>query len=184
MTRHNASRAPLLAGLIASIVALPALSQTQAGVNQQQSAPAQASLGQSWPQAQNLSVAPGWRVYVFVLNGVKYIQVNDLVGRVHTAIATENGSFLVLPLGVDAQRVSTPAQPLPAALNSTAPAITVYQDNAVQLVVRYQSDGSTVWTASAQKKPKAMAPPPPAPAAQTFNSCPPCGGPIMQSNSN
>jgi hypothetical protein len=64
MIRHNVLRAPLLAGLIAGIVALPAMAQ-QTGTSQQQS-----GLGQSWPQAKNVSAAPGWRVYVFVQDEV------------------------------------------------------------------------------------------------------------------
>ena len=169
MIRHNVLRAPLLAGLIAGIVALPAMAQ-QTGTSQQQS-----GLGQSWPQAKNVSAAPGWRVYVFVQDEVKYIQVNDLVGTVRATVATANGYFLVLPLGADAQRVSTPARPLAAALNSTAPAITVYQDNAVQLTARYQSDGSTEWTATAKTSPKAITTPASAPAATPLD-CPPCAG--------
>ncbi|MBB6248159.1 hypothetical protein [Rhodanobacter sp. A1T4] len=167
MIRHNVLRAPLLAGLIAGIVALPAMAQ-QTGTSQQQS-----GLGQSWPQAKNVSAAPGWRVYVFVQDEVKYIQVNDLVGTVRATVATANGYFLVLPLGADAQRVSTPARPLAAALNSTAPAIMVYQDNAVQLTARYQSDGSTVWTATAKTSPKTTTTPALAPADA---ACPPCAG--------
>ena len=168
MIRHNVLRIPLLAGLIAGIVALPAMAQQQTGVSQQQS-----GFGQSWPQAKNVSAAPGWRVYVFVQDEVKYIQVNDLVGTVRATVATANGYFLVLPLGADAQRVSTPARPLAAALNSTAPAIMVYQDNAVQLTARYQSDGSTVWTATAKTSPKTTTTPALAPADA---ACPPCAG--------
>ena len=167
MIRHNVLRAPLLAGLIAGIVALPAMAQ-QTGTSQQQS-----GLGQSWPQAKNVSAAPGWRVYVFVQDEVKYIQVNDLVGTVRATVATANGYFLVLPLGADAQRVSTPARPLAAALNSTAPAIMVYQDSTVQLTARYQSDGSTVWTATAKTSPKTTTTPALAPADA---ACPPCAG--------
>ena len=165
MIRHNVLRIPLLAGLIAGTVALPAMAQQQTGVSQQQS-----GFGQSWPQAKNVSAAPGWRVYVFVQDGVKYIQANDLVGTVRVTVATQSGYFLVLPLGADAQRVSIPGRPLAAAVNSTAPAITVYQDSAVQLTARYQSDGSTVWTATA----KISTTPVLAPAVTALD-CPPCG---------
>ena len=171
MIRPNVLRIPLLAGLIAGIVALPAMAQQQTGVSQQQS-----GFGQSWPQAKNVSAAPGWRVYVFVQDGVKYIQANDLVGTVRVTVATQNGYFLVLPLGADAQRVSTPARPLAVAVNSTAPAITVYQDSAVQLTARYESDGSTVWTAIAKKAPTAMTATSTAASAQKtlLLDCPPC----------
>jgi hypothetical protein len=167
MIRHNARRASLLVGLIASIVALPAMAQPQAGAIQPPP-----TLGQSWPQMTNVSAAPGWRVYVFVQDKVKYIQVNDLVGTVRATVATANGYFLVLPLGADAQRVYTPTRPLAAALDSTAPAITVYQDSEVQLTARYQNDGSTVWTAAAKTSPKATTT---HAAPATPLDCPPCG---------
>jgi hypothetical protein len=168
MIRHSARRASLLLGLIAGIVALPAMAQAQAGASQPQP-----TLGQSWPRMADVSAAPGWHVYVFVQDKVKYIQINDLVGNVRAAVATANGYYLVLPLGADARRVSTPTQPLAAALSSTAPAINVYQDNEVQLAARYQSDGSIVWTAMAKTTPKPMtthAAPPATPL-----DCPPCG---------
>jgi hypothetical protein len=173
MIRHNARRASLLVGLIASIAALPAIAQRQAGASQPQP-----SLGQSWPQMTNVSAAPGWRVYVFVQDKVKYIQVNDLVGTVRATVATANGHFLVLPLGADARRVSTPTQPLAAALDSTSPAIIVYQDNEVQLTARYQSDGSTVWTATAKKASATTTPSSAATPAKPAMSvvCPPCAG--------
>ena len=168
MIRHSAQRASLLVGLITGIVALPCMAQGQAGAPQPPP-----SLGQSWPQMTNVSAAPGWRVYAFVRDKVKYIQVNDLVGTVRATLATADGYFLVLPLGADAQRVSTPTKPLAAALDSSAPAVTVYQDKDVQLTARYQSDGSTVWTAIAKTSPKATtthAAPPATPL-----DCPPCG---------
>ena len=176
MIRHKVLRIPLLAGLIAGTVALPAMAQQQTGVSQQQS-----GFGQSWPQAKNVSAAPGWRVYVFVQDGVKYIQVNDLVGTVRVTVATQNGYFIVLPLGADGQRVSTPGRTLAAAINSTAPAIVVYQDSAVQLTARYQSDGNTVWTAIAKKAPTALATPSATPNTTNVEFiCPPCTNPIGQ----
>ncbi|WP_458069864.1 hypothetical protein [Rhodanobacter sp. BL-MT-08] len=168
MIRNHAQCASLLVGLIAGIVALPAMAQPQTAPSQPPP-----SLGQSWPQMANVSAAPGWRVYAFVRDKVKYIQVNDLVGTVRATLATADGYFLVLPLGADAQRVSTPTKPLAAALDSSAPAVTVYQDKDVQLTARYQSDGSTVWTAIAKTSPKATtthAAPPATPL-----DCPPCG---------
>ena len=99
MIRHSARRTSLLVGLITGIVALPCMAQGQAGAPQPPP-----SLGQSWPQMTNVSAAPGWRVYAFVRDKVKYIQVNDLVGTVRATLATADGYFLVLPLGADAQR--------------------------------------------------------------------------------
>ena len=63
-------------------------------------------LGQAWPNASDVSSSPRWHVYVFIKDGVRYIQVNDLNGKVRGAIATANGQFLVLPIGTDAEGVA------------------------------------------------------------------------------
>ena len=76
MIRHNALRASLLAGLLAGLVALPAVAQQQAA-----SGLGQSGLGQLLPQAKNVSAAPGWRVYVFVQDRVKYIQAKTWSAR-------------------------------------------------------------------------------------------------------
>lgn len=98
-------------------------------------------LGQSWPNATDLSASPHWHVYVFQRDGVRYVQVNDLNGNVRSAVATVGGSFLALPVGVDASRVGTPQQPLPATGNTKGDV--VYQDNTIKVLVAAQSDGST-----------------------------------------
>jgi hypothetical protein len=91
-------------------------------------------LGQAWPNAPDVSASTHWHVYVFVRDGVRYVQVNDLNGNVRGAFATANGQFLVLPMGRDAERVSTPQQ---AARNlvhmSHAYSETIYRDRAVQV---------------------------------------------------
>jgi hypothetical protein len=94
-------------------------------------------LGQAWPNAADLSTSPNWHVYVFVLNGVKYIQVNDLNGTVHAAVGVSNGASIVLPVGTDAQNVTTSS---PSSSSTTQ---TVYSDNTTTVTATPQSNGST-----------------------------------------
>ena len=99
-------------------------------------------LGQSWPNASDVSSSPRWHVYVFIKDGVRYIQVNDLNGKVRGAIATANGQFLVLPIGTDAEGIS--AGPNASALSTAATGQageTVYRDNDVRVTVRSLTNG-------------------------------------------
>lgn len=112
--------------------------------------PAQTGLGQSWPNARDVSASPNWHVYVFERGGIRYIQVNDLQGNVHAAVANAGGELLALPVGSDAQSVSTPDEP--AAGETTAAAgtgETVYRDDAVQINLTPQTDGTAVWSTKA-----------------------------------
>jgi len=95
-------------------------------------------LGQSWPNASDVSVSPGYHVYIFEKQGVRYVQVNDAAGTVRGAIAyTDANTVLDLPVGVDASRWVT-------VTDNTAPTATqqVYQDAAVTVIVAPQPDGS------------------------------------------
>lgn len=97
-------------------------------------------LGQSWPNARDVSASPHWHVYVFERNGVRYVQINDLGGKVRAAFAASNGHVLALPVGSDASRVATPEEPLPVS-GSTAGDI-VYQDRSVKVLMAPQADGT------------------------------------------
>lgn len=113
--------------------------------------PLGAGLGQAWPNAQDVSASPHWHVYVFSANGVQYVQVNDLNGNVRGAFAAANGQFLVLPMGRDFQRISTPQQPL--ALSSTVVPLdryaeTVYSDGNIRLNAVPLSNGTVQFTAT------------------------------------
>lgn len=106
--------------------------------------PAATGLGQAWPNTTDVSANPNWHAYVFVLGGIKYVQVNDANGNVIGAVGTSNGQFITLPIGRFAQLVSTPQQPAAVDTGSqptTAPA-TVYQDDAVQVTATPQTDGT------------------------------------------
>ncbi|WP_175927454.1 hypothetical protein [Burkholderia cepacia] len=129
-------------------------------------------LGSSWPNAPDVSANPNWHVYVFRRAGVKYIQVNDLSGTVREVVATSAGEFLVLPMGRDASRVSTPQEPAQVngqgsdktcgplgcsvtnnsskALQASATSLqVVYHDDSVSVMVSAASDGSPQWTNAA-----------------------------------
>ena len=108
-------------------------------------------LGQAWPNAADVSANPNFHVYVFVLGGVKYVQVNDLNGNVLGAVGTAGGQFITLPVGRFAQLVTTPQDPAAAATTaapSTAPAV-VYQDSATTVTATPLSDGTLQLNAAA-----------------------------------
>lgn len=129
--------------------------------------PAGTGLGQAWPNAQDVSASSHWHVYVFTTNGVRYIQINDLNGNVRGAFATANGQYLVLPMGRDAQRISTPQQPVSTS-DTVAPltsyAETVYRDASVQLNAVPLSDGTTMFMA--------------APSTTSTTAVSPCDNPV------
>lgn len=105
-----------------------------------QSTPGQSGLGQSWPNARDVSSSPNWHVYVFDRDGIRYIQINDLNGTVRGAFAVANGQFLVLPMGRDAAHISTPQKPL-STINTT-PSETIYRDKATQVQLAPQHNGA------------------------------------------
>ncbi|MGC1550030.1 MAG: hypothetical protein WA777_16025 [Rhodanobacter sp.] len=126
----NSIRRTALAGLFALGLTTSAFAQ---------SASPSTGLGQSWPNAADVSTNPNWHVYVFVLNGIEYVQVNDLNGTVHAAVGTAGGATIVLPIGVDAQNVT----PAPASASTTSAATTVYSDSATTVTATPQSNGTT-----------------------------------------
>ncbi|KVT58029.1 hypothetical protein WK53_28715 [Burkholderia ubonensis] len=105
-------------------------------------------LGQSWPNATDVSRNPHWHVYVFHLHGIDYVQINDLNGTVRAAVGTTNGVAIVLPVGVDALQVRTDTAALSHAATSLA-AQTVYRDNATTVTATPQSDGTNIFTVTA-----------------------------------
>lgn len=82
-----------------------------------------AGLGSAWPNAQDVSKRPEWHVYVFVRDGVKYIQVNDVNGVVRGGVAASitGDTQIALPLGMGQVGVATD----PAAVQGPV----VYSDN-------------------------------------------------------
>lgn len=142
------ARSRRFARFVAAGLVLTALASTNAMAAG--GAPA-SGLGQSWPNATDVSSSPRWHVYVFERNGVRYVQINDLNGKVRAAFATSGGNFLALPLGADASRLATPDEPL-VATGQTQGDI-VYQDVTTRVLVAPQADGTTrVYAASGDCK--------------------------------
>ena len=106
--------------------------------------PPASGLGQSWPNASDVSSNPNFHAYVFVLGGIQYVQINDTNGNVIGAVGTSNGQFITLPVGRFSQLVTTPQQaPAVAPAAATASPSTVYQDSATTLTATPLSDGTT-----------------------------------------
>ena len=108
---------------------MPALSQSTTSMT---------SLGQAWPDAANVSTSPHWHVYVFMLHGIKYIQINDQNGVIHAAVGTAGNTSIVLPVGIDAQKVTTTTNGVTPLASET-----VYQDATTTIIATLQHDGTT-----------------------------------------
>ncbi|WP_157633093.1 hypothetical protein [Burkholderia ubonensis] len=130
-THGSLSRKLALAGCMALGMTSAAFAQTVTPAT---------GLGQSWPNATDQSRSPHWHVYVFRLNGIKYVQINDLNGTVHAAVGTAGGTSVVLPMGTDAPNVRTDAAPTSSATQ------TVYRDSTTTVTATPQSSGTTVFT--------------------------------------
>ncbi|WP_147292887.1 hypothetical protein [Dyella psychrodurans] len=106
------------------------------------SQPPATGLGQAWPNATDVSVSPHYHVYIFVRDGIRYIQVNDLNGTVRGAIAVADHVVLVLPVGVDASSVVTSASQTNTQVPSVSTGETVYHDSSIQIDATPQSTGA------------------------------------------
>ncbi|GLQ97635.1 hypothetical protein [Dyella mobilis] len=131
MSRNYGVRKALLAGFVALGLTSTAFAQTSTSAT---------GLGQAWPNAADQSASPNWHVYVFYLNGVKYIQINDLNGTVHAAVGAVGGATFVLPVGVDSQNVQT------AATSASSAAQPVYSDAATTVTATPQTNGATTFS--------------------------------------
>ena len=107
--------------------------------------PAQ-GMGSAAPGTVDRSISPRWHVYTFIKDGIEYVQVNDMAGRVRAGVAAASGVHLVLPMGSDAEHVSTPESPL--AVGAIRGAELVYRDPLVSLSVGVSDAGQYVWTVS------------------------------------
>lgn len=140
MIKHLSRRA-IFAGLVVMGLSAPVFASESSSTG----------LGQAWPNAQDVSTNSNWHVYVFTVNGIRYVQINDLNGNVRGAFAAANGQFLVLPMGRDAQRIATPQQPMTldnSVVALTSYAQTVYRDAAIQVQATPLSSGATMFTAA------------------------------------
>jgi len=112
--------------------------------------PPASGLGQSWPNASDLSSNPNFHAYVFTLGGIQYVQINDANGNVLGAVGTSNGQFITLPVGLFSQLVTTPQQgPSVTPAAPAAAPTTVYQDTATTVTATALSDGTLQLKAAA-----------------------------------
>lgn len=106
-------------------------------------------LGQAWPNAPDVSLNPSFHAYVFMLGGIRYIQINDAAGHVLGSVGTSGGEFIVLPIGRFSNLVATPQQ-APAAASTAVPMALptiVYNDGTTTITATRMSDGTTMLTA-------------------------------------
>lgn len=113
--------------------------------------PPASGLGQSWPNASDVSSNPNFHAYVFTIGGINFVQINDANGNVLGAVGAAGGQFITLPVGRFSQLVVTPQQPaaVPTAATPTTTPTTVYQDNATTVTATTLSDGTTQLRAAA-----------------------------------
>lgn len=120
-------RKTILAGLLGLVLSTSALATE----------PSSTGLGQQWPNATDVSASQDFHVYVFVRDGINYIQVNDSNGTVRAAYATAADVVLPLPVGVDAQNATVAAEG-----SDSSSAETVYSDDTTKVTVTPQANGS------------------------------------------
>lgn len=127
-------------------------------------------MGSVVPGTADRSLSPRWHVYTFVKDGIEYVQVNDAVGRVRAGVAAAAGVHLVLPMGIDADRVSTPESPL--AVGAIRGSEVIYKDALVTLSVGVGDDGQPVWTLADTAGAGRYAPADESNCKEDPNSCP------------
>ncbi|WP_232820882.1 hypothetical protein [Dyella sp. C11] len=131
----------------ACLVGMLALASSGAALADQ---PPASGLGQSWPNASDVSSNPNFHAYVFTLGGIQFVQINDTNGNVIGAVGTANGQFITLPVGRFSQLVTTPQQgPAVTPAAAAAAPTTVYQDSATTVTATALSDGTLQLKAAA-----------------------------------
>jgi hypothetical protein len=134
MRRHSlrfVSRNAVASALLAMVLSASAFA----------SQPPSTGLGQAWPNTTDVSISPHYHVYVFVRDGIRYIQVNDTNGTVRGAVAVADHVVLVLPVGVDASSVVATASRTTAQAQSVS-GETVYRDSSLQITATPESTGA------------------------------------------
>jgi hypothetical protein len=109
-------------------------------------APPSTGLGEEWPNTPDISTSPHYHVYEFARDGIRYIQINDLNGTVEAAVATSQGTTLILPIGRGAGQVNQLNMARTSAVTATnrsSTTETVYRDSAMTIMATPQSNGTT-----------------------------------------
>lgn len=104
---------------------------------------AKRGLGQAFPDVNNQSLHPAWRLYKFERDGISYYQVNDMAGRLHLIVAKAGDAFWSLPAGESGARISLPVWPqLP---HPTSVPIEIYRDSEFALILHDDSNDA-MWS--------------------------------------
>lgn len=101
--------------------------------------PPSTGLGQAFPVSTDLAADPKWQIYQFERDGVRYVQINDWKGQVRAAVGRIDGTFWVLPLGSDADRVSIQGDVTPK-----GQAKVLYRGSDIE-VVQYRDGNRDSW---------------------------------------
>lgn len=125
----------LLASPLASLACCPS-----DGNNPQKLA--SVGLGESFPTADAAAADATWAVYEFHRDGIRYVQANDRSGAVRAAVGRIGDTFWVLPIGVDADRVSVPGNGV--AIPAYTSAKRVFGTDAIDVWV-YQTTSGDWW---------------------------------------
>ncbi len=96
-------------------------------------------LGESFPVRPDMAADPAWQVYEFERDGIRYIQVNDKIGRVRAAVGRIGNTFWVLPIGSDADRVTTSTE-----ITAGGQSRSIYRSNDVEVVL-YRNGNQDGW---------------------------------------
>ena len=107
--------------------------------------PPSTGLGEAWPATTDVSQNPHYHVYLFVRDGIRYFQVNELNGTVDAAVAAVNGTILPLPIGRTADQVKVVRTGTPSAQNANgaSPSQTVYRDAATTIPTTPLANGTS-----------------------------------------
>lgn len=119
----------LWAGLCCALVSGATFAQTSTSA-------LSTDLGRTWPNVADQSLSPHWHAYVFMLNGIEYVQVNDVYGNVQGAVGTVGGTRFVLPMGANARNFITTASS-----TTSGTATTVYQDANITILAVPTANG-------------------------------------------
>ncbi len=96
-------------------------------------------LGTPMPSAVDVSGDPAWQVYAFERDGIRYLQINDIAYTPRAAIGRIGPTAWVLPIGLDADRVTIDEEALPPPTSRI-----VYRDESIE-VVHYRVSGLDYW---------------------------------------
>ncbi len=97
-------------------------------------------LGLPFPAAPDMAPNPAWQVYEFERDGIRYLQVNDRYGIVRVAVGHIDGTFWVLPIGIDADRVAVAGDAVPAGIPTT-----LYTSKDLQVIL-YRNGDEENWS--------------------------------------